>query len=144
LMGCQPRPAHVVFVLPDGFRGGFALERDPGNGQKLPKVDGEYVIHIGKDGRAKLESVRFLDSFLMTGRYESGKELWVQKHWNDKLPPGAIGLFGGHTLILGSGTDGKGQQVTDWFFVGTEEEYVAWQGGTSPFRIGSVQAEKKK
>lgn len=124
-IGCEPRPHRVEFVLPDGFRGGFALEVDPENGQSLPDEKGVYTIRIAKNGIGKVKRVDFLGSYLSAARFENGVNLWVEKNAADVPPKDAVCLFGGVSQVKDYGA--KNERVRYWWFAGNSKEHEEWR-----------------
>jgi hypothetical protein len=117
LAGCGP--AHVHFVLPDDFRGAFAIMPDQPDGIELRKTEGCYVIPIPETGILRIKGDGPFGSYLATASFDSGMPIWSSKRIDDKPAQGTVALWGGSTEILNE----DDRQVYYWWFVGTEEEW---------------------
>ena len=143
MVGCATPPCHVLFIVPDGFRGGFALELDRENGLDVPKDQKQIVIRVSKDGLTKVTNVDFLGSYLAKGRYESGGALWKAPRYDDVPPVDTVCLFDSESQFINVESGAKVNKSTYWWFVGTEEEFKKWRSAR-PLEIGSVPKEGPK
>ena len=139
VLGCEGRVHIVEFILPDGFRGGIAVEVDENAGDEVVFENGRYVIPIGEDGRARIKRFVF-SSYLSRAKFKSGPELWVEKRLGDIPPAGAVCLLDGFTAVESSIDENN--QVTKkeerfWWFAGTHKEHDAWKG--LKHKLGSVR-----
>jgi hypothetical protein len=126
--------SEVEIVLPDRFRGGFAIDVDPKAGQEVSPSNGKYTIEIGKDGKLQVKNADFLRDFRITARYQSGGKVGGR--------PDADSLWGGG-IEFDEIVDGRRvEQARYWFFVGSEQEFKKWNR-TKNWTIGSVSNEGK-
>jgi hypothetical protein len=121
--GCASKPNQVEFIVPDGFRGAFAIRPDDPDGVLLKPGEKLYQFRIPKSGVLGMRGYDPFRSYLCTARFENGDPIWVSKRFNDKPQASEVGLFGGHTHITFDGNDTP--QATYWEFVGTEAEWKA-------------------
>jgi hypothetical protein len=138
LLAHSRRVRTVEFVLPDGFRGGFAIEVDEENGDEVATKNGNYVIPIGEDGLARIDRFVF-SAYLPRARFRSGGELWVETRLGDVPQPDSVCLFGGSTLLETFYDDENRvtrRQARYWWFAGTPNEYEGWKGS---HKFGSVR-----
>jgi hypothetical protein len=130
----------VHFVLPDGYRGAFAIMPDDPDGIELKQTGGRYVIPIPEGGVLKIKGHDPFRSYLNTASFASGELIWVSKRIDDKPAPGEVALWG-------TGTQRRyedGQPVNYiWWFVGTQEEWKA-ADDDSRYRPGGVVDKGRK
>jgi hypothetical protein len=132
----------VLFIIPDGFRGGFALEVDRERGQEIPMHLKKLVIRVSKDGLIKVKHEDFIDRFLDTARFECGEVVWNALRW-DKVPPADTICF----FTCGTEIEYKdGVHVSKaryWWFVGTKDEEQRWRTKL-PYVLGRVHKDDSK
>lgn len=123
LTGCgMSTGVPVHFVVPDGFRGVFYLIPDPTNGVAISKTEGRFLVTIPADGRLRVRSLGFLDSWHQeTCSFASGAHIPTptEPGGTGDLANGIVGLRGG-----GQAGNGSGPMFT-WYFIGTQQELDA-------------------
>jgi hypothetical protein len=120
--GCRSEPDRVQFLLPNDFRGAFAIKPDDPDGVVLVKEGGVYVVRIPENGVLPINGYNPFCSYLSTASFSNGDEIWVSGRIDDAPQRPQLALWGGHTHIH---WDEKGNPLsTYWWFVGTEEEWA--------------------
>jgi hypothetical protein len=109
----------VVFIIPDGFRGGFVIFEDP-NADDVPTKRGSAFVYVPESGELRVRSAEFFRyPSEWIAEFSSGKPLPKSGYLrNEPLEgPNSTGLWGGeYSSSLDHG----------WrydFFVGTQREY---------------------
>ena len=134
-LGCESKPNQVHFIIPDGFRGSFAVKSDDQDGIMLGQENGHFVLRIPESGVLGIRGYYPFRSYLDTASFVNGDEIWVSKQFGDKPRREQIALWGWTTEALYE----NGKPINrDWWFVGTEEE---WNGadGYARYRLGGIQ-----
>jgi len=133
--GCEAKPNQVAFVLPDGFRGGFAIFPDSPDGVVLEQKRGRYVIEIPENGILKINGPHPFASYLSTASFANGDTIWVEKGIDDKPSPGEVRLWGLGTHISYE----PDKPINEfWWFVGTDADWDACPNHDSRFKPGRV------
>jgi hypothetical protein len=130
----------VHFVLPDGWRGGFAIKPDDPLGFKLEKTEGRYVITIPESGVLWIKGHDPFGSYLNTAAFESGQAIWVKRAIDEKPGVGEVALWDVGTHV----EDVDGRAISwYWWFVGTEDD---WKASTyeTRYRPGRIVSKDGK
>jgi hypothetical protein len=136
-LGCESKPNQVHFILPNGFRGAFAVQPDDPEGIILVREDGCYVVRIPESGVLGIKGYDPFHPYLCTASFANGDEIWVSKRIDDKPRQGQIALWGCTTQGWYEG--GKPVNLF-WWFVGTEGE---WRASDQKTRFSAGGVPKK-
>jgi hypothetical protein len=123
IIGCRRDPDRVRFILPNGFRGAFAIKPDDPDGVVLVRENGAYSARIPESGVLAIKGYDPFESMLSTASFESGQEIWVSRRIDDKAGKGQVALLGGYTHV--EWDEKQKPSVSYWWFIGTEEEWRA-------------------
>jgi hypothetical protein len=55
LVGCSHQPNQVHFLVPNGYRGAFAVRPDDPHGQELKKGKGTFIIRVPESGTFEMK-----------------------------------------------------------------------------------------
>jgi len=121
-VGCESKTNRVHFIIPNGFRGAFAVKPDDPEGIILVKEDGRYALRIPESGVLGIKDYYPFHSYLSTASFANGDEIWVRKRIDDKPRKEQIALWDGWTTSWYG--NGKSVNLVTWF-VGTEDEWRA-------------------
>jgi hypothetical protein len=125
LCGCfggRSNPNQIQFVLPDGFRGAFAVKPNDPDGILLSRISGQYILTVPEDGVLRIRGYDPFESYLSTASFATNGTIWVERWEGDRPTTGQVGLWGGHTCIEWVGNDQP--SCTFWWFIGTDEEWT--------------------
>jgi hypothetical protein len=121
-LGCQSTPNQVHFIIPNGFRGAFAVKADDSEGIIVVKEGGLYVVRIPESGVLGIKDHDPFQSYLCTASFANGNGIWVSTRIDDTPRKEQIALWGGTTEAWYE--NGKPVNLF-WWFVGTEGEWSA-------------------
>lgn len=117
--GCKNSPSTVIFELPAGFRGAFAIKADP-LAPSATRVGKTAVIKItGSHTLLSKPDEVFGDYARWIARFPDGTELQV----TPITPDAAIVSLG----FFGCGTTSNARGVFDTFFVGSGDELFRYR-----------------
>jgi hypothetical protein len=133
MSGCAKQSPTVHFVLPDGYRGAFAIQKGQSDGIVLEQRNNVYVCRIPACGLLKVKAEKpFSDWHGLTASFDSGETIPIV--WDKKNhPPNQVAVW-----------LGDARNTTTYYFIGTKEEATNFYKATAaaPVKLGGISKQR--